>query len=68
MTGASSLTDQGIHAAREFTHGHFLSRHLDMTSLFKFKNPKHVLSSVVASHLAQAGVEPEEGVGKIESR
>lgn len=60
--------EQGIHAARDFAHGHFLSRHLDMTTLFKFKNPKHVLSSVVASHLSQAGVEHSEGVGKIESR
>jgi hypothetical protein len=45
-----------------------MSRYLDMTSLFEFTNPKHVLSSVISSHLAQAGVAPTEGVGKIESR
>ena len=59
---------QGIHAAREFTQAHFMSRYLDMTTLFKFNNPKHVLSSVVSQHLAQAGVSHQEGVGKIESR
>jgi large subunit ribosomal protein L44 len=59
---------QGMHAAREFTHAYFLSRHLDMTRLFNFKNPKHVLSSVVAKHLAEKGVFPSEGAGRIESR
>jgi len=39
-----------------------------MTTLFKFTNPKHVLSSVVTSHLSQAGVDRADGVGKIESR
>lgn len=55
-------------AARNFVHAHFLSRHLDLTQLFNFKNPKHVLSSVVAKHLATAGVAPGDGTGSIESR
>lgn len=45
-----------------------MSRYLDMTTLFQFKNPKHVLASVVEQHLAQAGVAHSEGVGKIDSR
>ncbi|KAI9635143.1 ribonuclease III domain-containing protein [Dioszegia hungarica] len=60
--------EQGMTAARQFTHAHFLSRYLDMTSLFNFTNPKHVLSRAVAKHLSDAGVEPTAGEGNIESR
>lgn len=55
-------------AARQFTHAHFLSQYLDMTTLFNFTNPKHVLSRVIAKHLSDAGVEPMQGEGKLESR
>ncbi|KAK4685359.1 large subunit ribosomal protein L44, partial [Tremellales sp. Uapishka_1] len=66
---ASDVKDaKGIHAAREFTHAHFLSRHLDLTSIFKFHNPKHLLSSVVTKYLSDAGVSPSEYAGRIESR
>ena len=57
-----------MHAARQFVHAHFLSRYLDMTTLFNFKNPKHVLSRAIAKHLAERGVSDNEGQGKIESR
>jgi len=39
-----------------------------MAALFNFKNPKHVLSSVVARHLADAGVSPASGAGRVEAR
>ncbi|CAD6573809.1 MAG: hypothetical protein TREMPRED_000920 [Tremellales sp. Tagirdzhanova-0007] len=60
--------EQGIHAARTFVHAFFLTRHLDLASLFNFKNPVHVLSSVVARHLIEAGVHPSKGTGRIEAR
>ncbi|KAE8540093.1 hypothetical protein D1P53_004031 [Cryptococcus gattii VGV] len=48
---------QGIHAARAFTHAHFLSRALDLSSLITPTNPMQTLSSVVSSHLSStAGV------------
>ncbi|OXG90535.1 hypothetical protein C345_01691 [Cryptococcus neoformans A2-102-5] len=47
--------EQGIHAARAFTHAHFLSRALDLPSLITPINPMQVLSSVVSSHLSAAG-------------
>ena len=59
---------QGIHAARTFVHAFFLTRHLDLASLFDFKNPLHVLSSVIARHLVEAGVHPSKGSGRIEAR
>ena len=59
---------QGIHAARTFVHAHFLSRHLDLPSLFNFTNPKYILSSVVARHLAESGVSASAGAGRIQSR
>lgn len=68
MPGQAGLKVQGMTAARTFTHAHFLSRHLDMTTLFNFKNPKHVLSRVVSKHLGDKGVDLSEGQGKIESR
>ncbi|XAO23413.1 hypothetical protein I312_102191 [Cryptococcus bacillisporus CA1280] len=49
--------EQGIHAARAFTHAHFLSRALDLSSLITPVNPMQTLSSVVSSHLSStAGV------------
>ncbi|ADV21257.1 hypothetical protein CNC05030 [Cryptococcus gattii WM276] len=49
--------EQGIHAARAFTHAHFLSRALDLSSLITPTNPMQTLSSVVSSHLSStAGV------------
>ncbi|WVR05867.1 hypothetical protein IAU60_002893 [Kwoniella sp. DSM 27419] len=60
--------EQGIHAARAFVHAHFLSRALDLSTLFNFKNPLHVLTSVVASHLTSAGVPVSANQGVIEKR
>ncbi|OCF39515.1 hypothetical protein I317_06674 [Kwoniella heveanensis CBS 569] len=60
--------EQGIHAARAFVHAHFLSRALDLSTLFNFKNPLHVLTSVVSSHLAQAGVPVASNQANIERR
>ncbi|WRT64117.1 uncharacterized protein IL334_001046 [Kwoniella shivajii] len=60
--------EQGIHAAREFVHAHFLSRSLDLSTLFNFKNPLHVLTSVVASHLSSSGVSISSNSGIIERR
>ncbi|WVF70596.1 hypothetical protein IAT40_005388 [Kwoniella sp. CBS 6097] len=60
--------EQGIHAARAFVHAHFLSRALDLSTLFNFKNPLHVLTSVVSSHLTQAGVPVTSNQGVIERR
>ncbi|WVQ97330.1 hypothetical protein IAU59_004441 [Kwoniella sp. CBS 9459] len=60
--------EQGIHAARAFVHAHFLSRALDLSTLFNFKNPLHVLTSVVSSHLTQAGVPVSSNQGVIERR
>ncbi|KGB77700.2 hypothetical protein CNBG_3538 [Cryptococcus deuterogattii R265] len=49
--------EQGIHAARAFTHAHFLSRALDFSSLIIPTNPMQTLSSVVSAHLSStAGV------------
>ncbi|KIR74682.1 hypothetical protein I310_00956 [Cryptococcus deuterogattii CA1014] len=48
---------KGIHAARAFTHAHFLSRALDFSSLIIPTNPMQTLSSVVSAHLSStAGV------------
>ncbi|WVW82268.1 hypothetical protein I302_104274 [Kwoniella bestiolae CBS 10118] len=60
--------EQGIHAARSFVHAHFLSRSIDLTSLFNFKNPLHMLSSVISSHLSSAGVPISANQGIIEKR
>ncbi|EIW72611.1 hypothetical protein TREMEDRAFT_70764 [Tremella mesenterica DSM 1558] len=60
--------EKGIHSAREFVHAHFLSRHLDMTTVFTFKHPKHMLASVVAKQFADAGIPLKGGMAKIESR
>lgn len=60
--------EQGIAAARQFVHAHFLSRHVDMANLFNFRNPKYVLSGVVAKHLADAGVALTPQSSRIESR
>ena len=59
---------QGLHETRAFVHAHFFSRHLDFTTLFNFKNPKSVLSSVVARHLAEAGINRASGLATIEAR
>ncbi|KAK8865897.1 hypothetical protein IAR55_001045 [Kwoniella newhampshirensis] len=60
--------EQGIHAARAFVHAHFLSRSLDLSTLFSFKNPMHVLTSVISTHLSSAGVPASSNAGIIESR
>ncbi|WWC99659.1 hypothetical protein V866_006563 [Kwoniella sp. B9012] len=60
--------EQGIHAARSFVHAHFLSRSIDLSSLFNFKNPLHMLSSVISSHLSSAGVPISANQGVIEKR
>ncbi|WWD17918.1 hypothetical protein CI109_102363 [Kwoniella shandongensis] len=60
--------EQGIHAARAFVHAHFLSRSLDLSTLFSFKNPMHVLTSVISTHLSSAGVPLSSNAGIIESR
>ncbi|WWC58607.1 mitochondrial 54S ribosomal protein mL44 [Kwoniella dejecticola CBS 10117] len=60
--------EQGIHAAREFVHAHFLSRSIDLSELFNFKNPLHMLSSVISSHLSSAGVPISANQGVIEKR
>ncbi|ORY28982.1 ribonuclease III domain-containing protein [Naematelia encephala] len=60
--------EMGIHAARTFVHAHFFTRHLDLPSLFNFKNPKYLLSGVVAKQLVEAGVSPNSGLGRIEAR
>ncbi|BEJ15634.1 hypothetical protein CspHIS471_0502390 [Cutaneotrichosporon sp. HIS471] len=60
--------EQGLHAAREFVHAHFMSRHVDLTHLFKIRKPKHVLSNVVSKHLHDAGVPASSSLGRIESR
>lgn len=55
-------------AARKFVHAHFMSRHVDMASIFTFRQPKYVLSNVVSKHLADAGVPHGPQTGRIESR
>jgi large subunit ribosomal protein L44 len=60
--------EQGLHAARDFVHAHFMSRHVDLTHLFKIRKPKHVLSNVVSKHLHDAGVPMSSSLGRIESR
>ncbi|KLT38720.1 ribonuclease III [Cutaneotrichosporon oleaginosum] len=60
--------EQGMHAARDFVHAHFMSRHVDLTHLFKIRKPKHVLSNVVSKHLHDAGVPASSSLGRIESR
>lgn len=45
-----------------------MSRYVDMTTLFNFKNPKHVLSRVIARYLSDRGIEPMEGEGRLETR
>jgi large subunit ribosomal protein L44 len=57
-----------MHAAREFVHAHFMSRHVDLSSLFSFRKPKYVLSNVVSKHLADAGVPLSPESSRIESR
>lgn len=57
-----------MHAARKFTHAHFLSRHLDLTTIFKFSQPKFMLAQTVKKYLLGAGVSPESGAGRIETR
>jgi len=58
----------GLHAARKFTHAYFLSRHLDLTSLFKFHQPKFILAQTVKKYLIGAGVEAGSGASRIETR
>ncbi|WVQ71226.1 hypothetical protein IAR50_000751 [Cryptococcus sp. DSM 104548] len=60
--------EEGIHTARTFVHAHFLSRALDLTSLINLSNPLHVLSSVVSSHLASAGVPSSSSQTAIQPR
>ncbi|TXT13197.1 hypothetical protein VHUM_01598 [Vanrija humicola] len=60
--------EQGIHAAREFVHAHFLSRHVDMSTVMNIRHPKHVLSTVVSKHLINAGVPASSTIGHIDSR
>jgi large subunit ribosomal protein L44 len=59
---------QGIHAARRFVEAHFLTRHLDLASLFSFKHPKKVLSTVIQRHLTEAGVRAGDRTGYIVTR
>ncbi|KAL1407667.1 54S ribosomal protein L3 mitochondrial [Vanrija albida] len=60
--------EQGIHAAREFVHAHFLSRHVDMSTVMNIRHPKHVLSTVVSKHLINAGAPASATLGHIDSR
>ncbi|ORX34287.1 ribonuclease III domain-containing protein [Kockovaella imperatae] len=59
---------KGLHDAREFVHAHFFSRHLDLTTLFNFRNPKLVLAAVVERHMAEAGINKASGQTKIQPR
>ncbi|KAJ9106437.1 hypothetical protein QFC21_001583 [Naganishia friedmannii] len=54
--------EKGITAARQFVHAHFLSRHVDVTSLINVRAPKHVLSVEVRKLLGQAGAPELAGV------
>lgn len=45
-----------------------MTRHVDMVSIFNFRNPKYMLSNVVSKHLADAGVPNTPQTGRIESR
>ncbi|KAL7423802.1 54S ribosomal protein L3 mitochondrial [Cryptotrichosporon argae] len=59
--------EKGLPAARDFAHAHFLSRHLDLAALLRIRNPKHVLSHVIAKHLVDAGAAAADA-GRIEAR
>lgn len=45
-----------------------MTRHVDLTALFKIRKPKHALSNVVSKHLHDAGVPPSSDLGRIQSR
>jgi large subunit ribosomal protein L44 len=53
---------QGIHAASEFVHANFLSRHLDVASLLNFRNPKHVLAVEIRKLMAEAGMRDDAAI------
>lgn len=59
---------QGLHAAREFVEQNVMTRHVDLTGIFKFRNPKYMLSHAVTKHLTDAGVPLTPESGRIESR
>lgn len=63
-----SLTVQGLHAARLFVEQNVMTRHVDLTGIFKFRNPKYMLSHAVTKHLVDAGVPITPESGRIESR
>lgn len=51
-----------MHAARQFTHAHFLSRHLDLAAVLNFRNPKHALAAEVRKMMAESGVQGQSSV------
>lgn len=51
-----------MHAARRFTHAHFLSRHLDLAAVLNFRNPKHALAAEVRKMMAESGVQGQSAV------
>ncbi len=56
------LISQGMHAASDFVHAHFLTRHVDVSSLLSFRHPKHVLAVEVRKLMAEAGAADQAAI------